>query len=101
MTGLRRRWQRTSPRLRVAWIVGVIVAIGLVANLALHRPAVTYADAFTTTGSMSTPRDGATATLLPDGRVLVAGGASGADAILASAELYDPQTGTFAATGSM
>ncbi len=38
-----------------------------------------------------------TATLLPNGQVLVAGGAP----YLASAELYDPATGTWAATGSM
>ena len=38
-----------------------------------------------------------TATLLPDGRVLVAGGYDG-KADLATAELYDPKTGTFSLT---
>jgi hypothetical protein len=53
-----------------------------------------------TTGSMTGTRDGHTATLLPDGKVLVAGG-GGFLTVLASAELYDPASGTWTATGSM
>ena len=41
-----------------------------------------------------------TATLLPSGQVLVAGGFN-EGGVLASAVLYDPATGTFSATGSM
>jgi N-acetylneuraminic acid mutarotase len=48
------------------------------------------------TGSMTTERYGNTATLLPNGAVLVAGGSS-----TATAELYDLSTGTWSATGSM
>jgi hypothetical protein len=49
---------------------------------------------------MATGRDDHTATLLSDGRVLVAGGGDGSEAV-ASAELYDPKTATFSPTGSM
>ena len=57
------------------------------------------------TGSMAHARREHTATRLTDGTVLIAGGAfHGAPAsnvLLASAELYDPSTGTWSPTGSM
>jgi MYXO-CTERM domain-containing protein len=56
--------------------------------------------AWITTGSMTAVRVYHTATLLGSGKVLVAGG-FGSGTIWASAELYDPTSGTFAATGSM
>src|SRR5262249_16066415 len=59
---------------------------------------------FTTTGNMTTPREYHTATLLPNGKVLIAGGGFRIDGMLrplASAELSDVGTGTFVATGSM
>lgn len=59
---------------------------------------------FTPTGSMAVARSSHTATLLPDGRVLIAGGHVGRQAQLqihATAELYDPVSGTFSPTGSM
>jgi hypothetical protein len=57
---------------------------------------------FVPTGSMITKRAGHTATLLNNGRVLVAGGNDGtSNNALASAELYDPATGTFTVTGSL
>ena len=56
---------------------------------------------FTPTGSMLAPRSQHSATLLPDGRVLIAGGGVGNASGLTSAEIYDPDTGTFRATGPM
>jgi YDG domain/Putative Ig domain/Kelch motif/Galactose oxidase, central domain len=55
---------------------------------------------FSATGSMNIARSNPTATLLPNGQVLVAGGFDGSNP-LASAELYDPNTGLFTVTGSM
>ena len=52
-----------------------------------------------TTGSLATARDGHTATLLPSGKVLVAGGYNGS--YLRSAELYDPARGSWSSTGRL
>jgi N-acetylneuraminic acid mutarotase len=53
------------------------------------------------TGSLATPRYSHTATLLPGGKVLVAGGFSNSFPPLASVELYDPASGTWTTTGSL
>src|SRR4029079_378665 len=54
------------------------------------------------TGRMLSARDGQTATLLNDGKVLVAGGSGQAGLnALSSAELYDPVSGTWTATRNM
>jgi len=52
------------------------------------------------TGTMGTPRSGHDAVRLLDGRVLVVGG-SGGEFDPATAELYDPVSGTWSATGNM
>jgi hypothetical protein len=52
------------------------------------------------TGSMSQGRSLHGAALLPNGKVLVAGGYDG-NVATASAELYDPSTGTWSPTGSL
>ena len=56
--------------------------------------------AWSPTGNMLSPRDGHTATLLTNGKVLAAGGTNNGVA-LNSAELYNPATGTWASTGNM
>jgi len=50
---------------------------------------------------MLEPRSGQTATLLPDGRVLITGGMRRNQDFYKSAELYDPATGKFQPTGEM
>ncbi|MEJ7731734.1 MAG: kelch repeat-containing protein [Polyangiaceae bacterium] len=59
-------------------------------------------DSWAATGSMAAARLEHVAALLPDGRVLVAGGRSDWLGVgLASAETFDPVDGTFTPTGSM
>jgi hypothetical protein len=58
-------------------------------------------NAFTVTaGKMTAARAEHTATLLPDGRVLIAGGKN-ATSVLSSAEIFDPATGLFTPTGNL
>src|SRR5260370_4224785 len=57
------------------------------------------------TGSLNTARFGHSATLLPNGKVLVAGSENNCSGVnclnLNSAELYDPGTGTWSITGNL
>jgi len=53
------------------------------------------------TGCLGQPRADHTATLLPDGRVLIAGGMVENGVFLESMELYDPRTGSFQPAGTM
>ncbi|MEP7271627.1 MAG: kelch repeat-containing protein [Acidobacteriota bacterium] len=59
--------------------------------------------AWNSTGDLITGRELATATLLPNGRVLVVGGSGPGNNLdaLASAEIYDPATGSWSAAGTM
>jgi hypothetical protein len=73
----------------------------IVATFALESVALARVDpSWIPTGSMNTPRADHTATLLLNGKVLVAGGYN-AGTILNSAELYDPASGTWSVTGSL
>jgi len=54
------------------------------------------------TGDLNFTREHHTATLLPNGKVLVAGGYTGViSSYLTQSELYDPATGTWTQTGNL
>jgi hypothetical protein len=64
-------------------------------------PAASRIGSVTPATPMLEPRSGQTATLLPDGKVLLAGGMRRNQDFYKSAELYDPATGKFQPTGEM
>lgn len=82
----------------------------LVCSLVAATGAIVYANSSANPSSvgevspaapMLEPRSGHSATLLPDGKVLIAGGMRRNQDFYRSAELYDPKTGKFQPTGSM
>jgi N-acetylneuraminic acid mutarotase len=86
---------------------GKVLIAGGVSNEGPNSPVTASAELYdpvsnswSSGGSMSTPRESATATLLPNGQVLVAGGGSGSTG-LASAEVYDPVANTWSLVASM
>jgi hypothetical protein len=92
-----------SSVLKAARLVGV----GIVMTFAGRTLAgAATQDAFQPVGNLVQDRDGAQVTLLKDGTVLVTGGnhyvgSTNFNAILASAELFDPKTNKFTAVGDM
>lgn len=89
-------------RSRLLLVVGVIISFAVAAT-ALHAPlpSTGTVGAIAAAGQMLEPRSGHTATLLPDGRILIAGGMRRNQDFYSSAELYDPASSKFQFTGEM
>src|SRR6266700_1853862 len=66
----------------------------------IQAPSDPASGTWTATGSLNTARYEPTATLLPNGMVLVAAEGDSSFNASATAELYDPASGTWTATGS-
>lgn len=72
--------------------------VGVTATAEIYNPAT---GTWSSAGSMKAARMAMTATLLPNGKVLISGGQTAANDALGSSELYSPSTGTFALTGRL
>src|SRR2546428_168405 len=81
---------------------GLILPLAVLMSLVTLEPiALAQVNSnWTFTGSLNTPRSGHTATLLPNGMVLVAGG-WGFSGLHNTAELYDPAAGAWSVTGGL
>ncbi|MCG3159248.1 MAG: hypothetical protein JMDDDDMK_00234 [Acidobacteria bacterium] len=98
------RHSHTATRLsdgRILVAGGVIPGDTATTSAEIYNPATGQ---WSVTGSLLTARELHTATLLSNGKVLVAGGDTGSafsNNALASAEIYDPATGQWSATGNL
>jgi N-acetylneuraminic acid mutarotase len=71
---------------------------GVTANAEIYDPST---GRWSSTGSMHAARGNLTVTLLPNGKVLAAGGINAANNPVATAELYTPATGKWSPTGNL
>jgi N-acetylneuraminic acid mutarotase len=104
-------WRSDATTVAKVDATGLVTGISLgTTTISAAADRVTASVLFTVTGNpwspagaMNVARSGHTATLLPNGEVLVAGGAtnSGSGPITASVELYDPSTNSWAVQTSM
>src|SRR5437867_2555907 len=97
-----------NPRVLIGFVlcsVGVLLAlVGLSKSVTGMSAATATAQTpgtWTATGSMNAARWISTATPLKNGKILIAGGYGFTNAVLSSAELYDPSNGLWTPTGSM
>ena len=94
---------RTALHVRAAIPTTVLTLLSIALVLEPAAVAQTANPHWTPTGDLNTPRYAHTATLLPNGKVLVAGGVgpNSCSTPTSDAGLYDPDSGTWSTTGSL
>ena len=92
-------------RFRLLFVAGITlsfsISFAVAAAFRATAPSASRVGTLTSAAPMLEPRSGQTATLLPDGKVLIAGGMRRNQDFYKSAEIYDPATGKFQSTGEM
>jgi hypothetical protein len=99
----RKRPDQSHDRYRTSSLLVLVLTLASLASGCRGDATATEGSAGTigAVRSMSTQRAAHTATLLPDGQVLIAGGFAGDENSLASAELFDPVSKSFAVVANM
>ncbi len=92
-------------QITTAALIGALVLTGMLigangAQAVTQQSTQAVVPSWSYTGNLNTSRFDDTATLLPNGKVLVAGGNWAARGVV-TAELYDPATGTWSTTGNL
>jgi len=89
-----------QPRILLVALTAALLAFAAM-PVGKAVPAASPVGSVSPSAPMLEPRSGHSATLLPDGKVLVAGGMRRNQDFYRSAELYDPATGKFQRAGEM
>ncbi len=93
---------RTHPgAFAILILLALSASVVSAADLAILSAPPAKTGAVTATGKLNVRRFSQTATLLPNGKVLITGGMEANGRYDASAELYDPRTGSFMTIASM
>src|ERR1700724_3768655 len=104
-----RRPRLAFMRLAASFVIVLLIGVGIAWMRTAQMPAGTESGTWSSAASMAVPRAYHTATLLPNGKVLIVGGnqtppngnlPTGADPV-SSVELYDPQTNSWSLAASM
>ena len=89
-------------RLRILLVALATISVAFAVAASKAAPAAaSRVGSIRPAANMLEPRSGHSATLLPDGKVLIAGGMRRNQDFYRSAELYDPATGRFVPAGDM